>query len=245
MSPGGSPGRPREVRRDQDYAGVNAPLPPISSLRSNSSTFQSDHGQRDQRQGRHHEGVNTLLPPISTLLSNSSTSQSDRDQGDQRQRRHYEWVNTLLPPISTLLSNSSTSPSDHDQGDQRQRRHSEGVNALLPPISTLLSNSSTSQSYPDQQPTRSSAHPSSARTSSTSTSCTPRHRYTEEQDEAILYYRDDCFKTWTQVAEAYHSHCYPDGITWEQRSISALQTRYSRIKSAAAWSMEIYLDDKA
>ena len=233
MNPGGNPGRPRrEAHRDRDYEGVNAPLPPISTLLSNPSTSQSDRHQGDQRQGRqgrHHGGVNTPLPPISSLLSNSSTSQSDRDQGNQwqgRQGRHHAGVNTPLPPISTLLSNSSTSQSDRHQGDQGQRRHYEGVNPSLPAISTVVSGSSTSQLPLNQQAPRGSVRPSRVNRKQ-------RHIYNDEQDAVILHYRDVRNYTWPQVKQVFENRCYEDGTKWEERSEAQLSTRYKQLTSAA------------
>ena len=58
----------------------------------------------------------------------------------------------------------------------------------------------------------------------------PRPQYTEEQEDAIRFHRDDLCMTWTQVMNAYNDlYDHDTGRQWESRSISGLQSRYYRL----------------
>ncbi|KAF8469461.1 hypothetical protein BDZ91DRAFT_720281 [Kalaharituber pfeilii] len=112
----------------------------------------------------------------------------------------------------------------------------DGMNTLLQ--AAMASSSSTSESYPEQED---EVREGSSRTRESSTSSTspsrrpysgprpPRPTYTQEQEDAIRFHRDDLSMTWTQVEEAYNSLCYADGTPWERRTISGLQSRYYRL----------------
>ena len=122
--------------------------------------------------------------------------------------------------------------------DQRQIQDFEGVNTLVH-AATFASYSSTSESYPDQEDARRRTGTSLTRESSASSSTSParknpgsrppRPTYTQEQEDAIRFHRDDLSMTWTQVEEAYNGLCYADGTPWERRTISGLQSRYYRL----------------
>ena len=69
-----------------------------------------------------------------------------------------------------------------------------------------------------------------SRTSSTSTAPTSRLAYTQEQEEAINFLKDNCGMTWEKVTEEYNRRCYPDGTLWESRTKRGLMMRYSTCK---------------
>lgn len=111
-----------------------------------------------------------------------------------------------------------------------------GMNTLLQ--AAMASGSSTSESYLDMEETKRVGSP---RTRESSTSTTdqkrerfsgprpPRPTYTQEQEDAIRFHRDDLSMTWNQVEEAYNGLYYPDLTPWEPRTISGLQSRYYRL----------------
>ena len=268
MSSGVSPGRPVQVRRDDDYESLRELLSPVSTWVSNASPSHSYPLIGDQPQEWDCEGMNALFLPGSTLFYDPSTSQPDLDQGCVNPLDTiynpldtiYNPLDTIYNPLDTIYNpldtvcNPSTSQSDPGQGDQQ---HYEDVNTFFPPVSTFLYNSSTSQpdldqgcvnpldtiynpstsqSDPDQQHAPSSAHPSRARTSSTSTptTCPTKRGYTEEQEDAILSMKKTRGTNWVEVAEAYNRRCHADGTPWEPRSAKALEKRYYQCKAVKA-----------
>ena len=126
--------------------------------------------------------------------------------------------------------------------DHRQAQNCEGLNTLLQAALASSSSTSDSRSHPGCEPTNEHRECSRTRESSTSASASspnrkdkfsgprpPRPTYTQEQEDAIRFHRDDLSMTWTQVEEAYNGLCYADRTPWERRTISGLQSRYYRL----------------
>ncbi|RPB26638.1 hypothetical protein L211DRAFT_866146 [Terfezia boudieri ATCC MYA-4762] len=116
----------------------------------------------------------------------------------------------------------------------------EGVNALFQ--AAMISSSQHEDSYTEKE--QSSEHEASRTGGSdileletTSTHRDrytgprpPRPQYTEEQEDAIRFHRDDLCMTWTEVMNAYNDlYDSETGKKWESRSISGLQSRYYRL----------------
>ena len=57
----------------------------------------------------------------------------------------------------------------------------------------------------------------------------PRSTYSQEQEDAIRFHRDDLGMSWIQVEEAYNGLYDEDGTLWERRTITGLQSRYYRL----------------
>jgi len=114
----------------------------------------------------------------------------------------------------------------------------EGVNALL--HAAMISSSPPAEPYTEKE--HSGEHEASRTGDSDICETTstrrdrytgprpPRPQYTEEQEDAIRFHRDDLCMTWTQVMNAYNDLYDQDtGRQWESRSISGLQSRYYRL----------------
>ncbi|KAF8416810.1 hypothetical protein EV426DRAFT_684445 [Tirmania nivea] len=137
------------------------------------------------------------------------------------------------------MSTRRSPSASREVRDPRQSSQSEeGVNALLQ--AAIISHSSPSESYTEKE--KSSEHEAS-RTGdpdicqSTTTRKDrytgprpPRPQYTEEQEDAIRFHRDDLCMTWTQVMNCYNGlYDLKTGKPWDSRSISGLQSRYYRL----------------
>ncbi|KAI5799102.1 hypothetical protein DFH27DRAFT_83151 [Peziza echinospora] len=136
-----------------------------------------------------------------------------------------------------MSTRSPSGPRDIRQAQRSPSGDYQGVNTLLQ--AALASSSSTSESYPEHEESRggpsgmremsSSSSPSPSRIERYSGPRPPRPTYTQEQEDAIRFHRDDLSMTWTQVEEAYNGLYYADGTPWERRTISGLQSRYYRL----------------
>lgn len=143
-----------------------------------------------------------------------------------------------------MSTSGSPSHSSETHKEPRQAHNCEGLNTLLQ--AALASSSSTSDSHPGCEPCEpANEHKEGSRTRESSAASAsasspglkdkyagprpPRPTYTQEQEDAIRFHRDDLSMTWTQVEEAYNGLCYADGTPWERRTISGLQSRYYRL----------------
>jgi len=137
------------------------------------------------------------------------------------------------------MSPHRSPPDSHEVNrNARQLSEFEGVNVLL--YAAVISSSPHAEPYTEQDQ---SGECEASRTGDSEICETtptrrdrytgprpPRPQYTEEQEDAIRFYRDDLCMTWTQVMNAYNDLYDRDtGRQWESRSISGLQSRYYRL----------------
>lgn len=138
------------------------------------------------------------------------------------------------------MNNHSSQPGlAENRKETPQSEDYEGVNTL--PQTALVTNSYISELYTENEHTRERSEES--RVGDAESACetsrprrerytgprAPRPMYTQEQEDAIRFHRDDLCMTWNQVEEAYNGLYYEDGTPWERRTISGLQSRYYRL----------------
>ena len=112
--------------------------------------------------------------------------------------------------FDTMASSGSSNIVCEIPQAPNHRQHYEGLNANLQ--ATTLDSSTSS---PDSE--------------KCAVSRPPRTTYSQEQEDAIRFLRDDLGMTWVQVEEAYNCLYYADGTPWEWRTMSGLQSRYYRL----------------